>query len=107
MACSNGCGTSCATNCTHSSSGGCGGSCDNSCGFSCEASCDNNCTAICSVSSVYGGNSEKSVLNFAYTGKAQSVTLEPGNMFLNVGEHREVIVLILVMVEKVAILQEL
>jgi len=31
---------------------------------------------------VYGGNSEKSVLNFAYTGKAQSVTLEPGKYVL-------------------------
>ena len=41
-----------------------------------------NCTAVCSVSSVYGGNSEKSVLNFAYTGKAQSVTLEPGKYVL-------------------------
>lgn len=82
MACSNGCGTSCSTDCTHSSSGGCGGSCGGSCGFSCEASCDNNCTAVCSVSSVYGGNSEKSVLNFAYTGKAQSVTLEPGKYVL-------------------------
>lgn len=31
---------------------------------------------------MYGGNSEKSVLNFAYTGKAQSVTLEPGKYVL-------------------------
>lgn len=31
---------------------------------------------------MYGENSEKSVLNFAYTGKAQSVTLEPGKYVL-------------------------
>lgn len=84
--CNTTCTTTCANDCTGgckgTCTGGCGGSCDNSCGFSCEASCDNNCTAICSVSSVYGGNSEKSVLNFAYTGKAQSVTLEPGKYVL-------------------------
>lgn len=84
--CNTTCTTTCANDCTGgckgTCTGGCGGSCDNSCGFSCEASCDNNCTAICSVSSVYGGNSEKSVLNFAYTGKAQSVTLEPGKYAL-------------------------
>lgn len=84
--CNTTCTTTCANDCTGgckgTCTGGCGGSCDNSCGFSCEASCDNNCTAVCSVSSVYGGNSEKSVLNFAYTGKAQSVTLEPGKYVL-------------------------
>lgn len=84
--CNTTCTTTCANDCTGgckgTCTGGCGGSCDNSCDFSCEASCDNNCTAVCSVSSVYGGNSEKSVLNFAYTGKAQSVTLEPGKYVL-------------------------
>ena len=83
--CNTTCTTTCANDCTGgckgTCTGGCGGSCDNSCGFSCEASCDNNCTAVCSVSSVYG-ESEKSVLNFAYTGKAQSVTLEPGKYVL-------------------------
>lgn len=46
-------------------------------------------------------------MNFAYTGKAQSVTLEPGKYVLECWGAQEVIVLILVMVEKVAILQEL